>query len=167
MPDPLHHEMNIHLYLRDQLLKQFPEETEETLADTLEGMTDLREKLARVVQSYLDDTAMVAALNQRMDDMKVRRDRIRNRYEKKRVLVTEVMERAGIKRLADPEFTASLRAAPAPVIIQWEEAIPRDYWKNPPSVLDRARLRKALEAKIDIPGAVLGNPPMTLNVRTK
>lgn len=47
---PLLAELSLHEYVRAQLAAQFPEADEETLADTLEGLTDLREMLARVIR---------------------------------------------------------------------------------------------------------------------
>ncbi len=42
-----------------------------------------------------------------------------------------------------------------------------EYLGNQPDKLDRLRLIAALRDGRDIPGAVLGNPPMTISVRTK
>jgi hypothetical protein len=39
------------------------------------------------------------------------------------------MERADIKKLSEPDFTASLRPTPAPLIILDEALIPADFWK--------------------------------------
>ena len=167
MPSPLSLELHHHEYLREQLVKQFPEETEETLADTLEGETNLHEMLARVLRSAMDDRAIADGLGRRICDMETRKQRIVDRANKKRALVLEIMERAGIKKLADPEFTATLRAAPAPVIITDEVLIPFEFWRQGDPVLKRKELRQALAAKRIVPGAVLGNAPMTISVRTK
>ncbi len=48
-----------------------------------------------------------------------------------------------------------------------EEAIPEGYWKAQAPKLDRQGLIAALSAGRNIPGAILGNPPMTISVRTK
>jgi dTDP-4-dehydrorhamnose reductase len=52
--------------LRDQLLEQLPDLDEQTLADTLEGITDLRELLAELVRSALEDEALSAGLATRL-----------------------------------------------------------------------------------------------------
>ena len=85
-----------HEYLREQLAERFPDADEETLRDTLEGMTDLTDMLAELIRSSLDDKALVTALKQREADMKERRERFENRAQKKRDLVEATMERAHI-----------------------------------------------------------------------
>ena len=54
------HELNNFRLLRDHLLLQIPDIDPETLADTLEGITDLREMLAEIIRSALDDEALAA-----------------------------------------------------------------------------------------------------------
>ncbi len=55
MSHPVLHELTYHEYLREQLRNEFPDIDEETLADTLEGLTNLNEMLGAVVRSHLDD----------------------------------------------------------------------------------------------------------------
>jgi len=154
-------------YLRERLQADFPETDEDTLRDTLEGLSTLPEALAAVVRSYLDDITVTAALGVRISDMQERLDRIERRAEKKRDLVLSVMERADIRKLTEPDFTASLRAVPPSVLIVDEHEIPRDYWKPQPPRLDRQALGAALKSGATVPGAVLGNSQSTLAVRTK
>lgn len=54
---------------------EIPEIDPESLADTLEGLTDLREMLAEVICSALDDEALAAGLSTRLSDMKDRIER--------------------------------------------------------------------------------------------
>ncbi len=102
-----------------------------------------------------------------MSDMQERCGRFEDRARKKRELVCTVMEEAELKKLMEPDFTVSLRPARAPLMIIDEDAIPGDYWKPQPAKLDRMGLISALSNGRDIAGAVLGNPPMTISVRTK
>jgi hypothetical protein len=97
-------------HVRDQLRREFPEADDETLRDTVEGLTNLPELLARILRSHLDDLALLAALRTRILDMQERFARLEVRADKKRALVASVMERADIKKLTEPDFTASLRA---------------------------------------------------------
>ncbi len=156
-----------HHVLRERLEAAFPDADEETLMDTLEGMTSLTDSLAELLRSSLEDHTFASALRSRMADMQERCARFEERARKKRGLVCTVMEEAELKKLMEPDFTVSLRPSRAPLMILDEAAIPGDYWKPQPAKLDRMGLISALSNGRDIPGAVLGNPPMTIAVRTK
>ncbi len=167
MPQPLLQELTHHQYLRERLEAEFPDADEETLHDTLEGMTNLTEMLAEVLRSQLEDQAMGSALRGRIADMQERLSRFEDRARTKRELVTRVMEQADLRKLVEADFTVSLRLSRAPLMIIDDEAIPADFWRPQPAKLDRQGLISALGAGRDIPGAVLGNPPMIISVRTK
>ncbi len=154
-------------HLRERLEAAFPDADEETLMDTLEGMTSLTDSLAELLRSSQEDQSLASALRSRLSDMQARCGRFEERARKKRELVCTVMEEAELKKLTEPDFTVSLRPARAPLMIIDEEAIPGDYWKPQPAKLDRMGLISALSNGRDIAGAVLGNPPMTISVRTK
>ena len=157
-----HHEL-----LREQLAEKFPNEDEETLADTLEGMTDLTDMLTKIIRSSLDDKALVTALKQREADMQERRERFEVRAQKKRDLVFNFMERAEIKKIAAPDFTAGLRTGRSKVMVAVESEVPGMYWLPQDPKLDRNGLYRDLVSGTDIPGATLANAPPTLSVRTK
>ncbi len=135
--------------------------------DTLEGMTSLTDSLAELLRSSLEDQGMAAVLRGRIGDMQARCSRFEERARKKRELVCDVMAEAEIKKLVEPEFTVSLRPARAPLMITDEEAIPGAYWKPQPAKLDRMGLMAALAGGQEVPGAVLGNAPLSIAVRTR
>ncbi len=167
MSHPVLHELTYHEYLREQIRNEFPDIDEETLADTLEGLTNLNEMLGAVVRSHLDDMAMVDALKSRVADMQDRLSRISKRADKKREIVTSVMEQADLKKLAEADFTLSLRATSAPLVVTEEESIPEPYWRPQAPKLDRQGLIAALKSGEHVPGAALGNPRMAIAIRTK
>ncbi len=154
-------------YLRERLVEDFPDADEECLRDTLEGLTNLTDMLAEVLRSALEDQAFGSALRSRIGDMQTRLTRIEERARKKRDLVCSVMERADVRKLTEPDLTVSLRPSRAPLVVTDEEAIPEGYWKAQAPKLDRQGLIAALRAGRDVPGALLGNAPMTISVRTK
>ncbi len=167
MSQPVLHELTHHRYLRERLEAAFPDADEETLMDTLEGMTSLTDSLAELLRSSQEDQSLASALRSRTADMQERCSRFEERARKKRALVCNVMEQAALKKLMEPDFTVSLRPSRPPLMIIDEEAIPGDYWKPQPAKLDRMGLISALSNGRDISGAVLGNPAMTISVRTK
>ena len=154
-------------YLRERLQADFPEADDDALRDTLEGLSTLPEALAAVMRSYLDDLAFAAALGMRIGDMQERLARVEQRADKKRALVTSVMERANIRKLAEPDFTASLRTVPPSLVVVDETQVPQGYWRPQPPKLDRQGLIAALKGGAAIAGVVLGNAQITLSVRTK
>lgn len=152
---------------RDNLLKKFPDLDDETLADTLEGITSLQEMIAEVVRSALDDQALVAGLKLRLSEMKARCDRLQFRADRKRQLALEAMGEAGIRKLTEPDFTVSTRAGAPGLVVQAEDRIPAHYWLPQPAKLDRQGLLVALKGGQPVDGVTLSNPEPTLAVRTK
>jgi len=167
MNPSLLNDLKRHELLRQQLTVEFPEIDDETLRDTVEGLTNLPELLARILRSHLDDLALLAALRARILDMQERFARLEVRADKKRALVASVMERADIKKLTEPDFTASLRQVPPGLVVVDERAVPDPFWKPQPPKLDRKGLLAALNAGQSVPGASLGNGGTTITVRTR
>ena len=167
MSHPLTLELQLHEYLREKLLTEFLEIDEETLSDTLEGLTDLHDKLAAVIRSQQEDSVLANALKIRIKEMQERHARFEDRVTKKRELVTTVMDRAGITKIAESDFTASLRQTPRPLVISDDREIPKTYWKPQDPKLDRKRLMADLKSDEQIPGACLGNGGVTVSVRVQ
>ena len=73
---PLSVESSKYQQLKQRLLVDFPTVDEETVTDTLEGITNLHEMIAAVIRSALVDEALQAGLRFRVDDMKERLSRL-------------------------------------------------------------------------------------------
>ncbi len=159
--------MHEYEWLRERLQAEYPAIDDETLRDTLEGISSLPEALGAITRSYLDDLTLASALGLRIEDMQARLKRIEQRADRKRGLLCYIMERADIKKLEQPDFTASLRAVPPGLVVADETLIPSDYWKPQPPKLDKRGLLAALNARQTVAGAHLGNGGTTLSVRTK
>jgi hypothetical protein len=166
-PQQIQSEATTYVTLRAQLLSDLPDLDEETLADTLEGLTDLREMLAELIRSALDDEALVVGLSTRLSDLKVRMERLEARAKRKRQLARRVMSDAVIATLTVADFTASLKQAPPAVEVLAEDKIPAVYWKPQPPKLDKQGILAALKLGTAIDGAALAAPQIQLSVRTK
>jgi hypothetical protein len=164
---PLSIETTKYLQLKERILSNYPHADEETLTDTLEGITDLHEMIAAVIRSALVDEALQAGLRTRLDEMRQRLVRLEERGAKKRQLALDAMCEVGLKKLEQPDFTASARAGLPPLVVIAEELIPPDYWVPQPPKLDRQSLLARLKRGGEVAGAQLGNPKPTLAVRTK
>jgi hypothetical protein len=167
LPSLIEVEASRHRIFRDRLLAEIPNLDEETLGDTLEGMTDLREMLAELVRSALEDEALSSGLSTRLTEMKARVQRLEYRADKKRELARRVMAEAEIRTLLEPDFTASLRQGAPPLEIVAEERIPEPFWKPQAPKLDRLALLAALRGGAKIDGVRLGPAQLQLNLRTK
>ena len=153
--------------LREKLLERFPNADDETIRDTLEGITDVHEMIAAVVRSALVDEALEAGLRIRLDDMKERLSRLDLRANKKRQLALDAMTEIGLAKLEQPDFTASTRAGSPSLIVIAEERIPEAYWVPQLPKLNRQAILGELKRGGEIPGTQLNNPKPMLMVRTK
>lgn len=165
--DQIRLETGRHQHLRERLVAEIPDLDAETLADTLEGLTDLREMLAELIRSALEDEALAAGLSTRLSDMKARLERFETRARRKRQLALKTMDEAAIAKLEQPDFTASLRQAAPALEVVAEDKIPAAYWKPQPFKLDRQGLLQALKAGTAIDGVGWAPPHQLLSVRTK
>lgn len=152
---------------RDQLLEHHPDLDDETLLDTLEGATNLHEAVAAVLRSALEDEALISGLKDYLAALRERMGRLTKRVETKRELARSAMTEAPLRKLVEPDFTASLRESPPSIDIVDESAIPEWFWIPQPAKLDRKRLLDALKAGTDVTGAELSAPRQTLSIRVK
>jgi hypothetical protein len=164
---PVSRELSKFRFLRDRLLAEIPDLDAKTLTDTLEGLTDLREMLAELIRSALEDEALAAGLSTRLSDMKARLERLETRARRKRQLALRTMEEAAIAKLEQADFTAALRQAAPALEVVAEDKIPAAYWKPQPFKLDRQGLLQALKAGTAIDGVAWAPPHQLLSVRTK
>jgi hypothetical protein len=153
--------------VKQRLLTEYPNLDEETLADTLEGITDLHEMIAAVIRSALVDEALRVGLRSRLDEMRERLTRLELRCEKKREMALEAMSQVGLRKLEQPDFTASVRAGLPTLVVVNEGDIPPDYWVPQPPKLNRQALLAGMKRGDEVPGVQLGNAKPILTVRTK
>lgn len=117
-------ELSKYHLLKQRVLCEYPDIDEESLDDTLEGITDLHEMIAAVIRSALVDEALHAGLRFRLDEMKDRLSRLELRASKKRQLALEAMTEMGLNKLEQPDFTASARAGSPALVVITEDRIP-------------------------------------------
>ena len=151
----------------EKIIQEFPGTDDETIRDTLEGITDLHEMIAAVIRSALVDEALQAGLRGRLDDMKERLSRLDVRASKKRELALHAMSEVGLVKLEQPDFTASARVGSPALVVIAEDKIPEPYWLPQPPKLDRQTILSELKRGLEIPGAQMSNPKPVLSVRTK
>lgn len=153
--------------LRDRISAQEVDLDEQTLVDTLEGLTDLNEILAAVIREALTDEALAVGLRQRIAAMEERLERFVYRAAKRREIARQIMAETELKRVKAPDLTLTLRPGSPALVVTDERAVPAEYWVAREPRLNRQELLAQLKAGAEIKGAQLSNSPPVLTVRTK
>jgi hypothetical protein len=82
-------------------------------------------------------------------------------------MALEAMSQVGLRKLEQPDFTASVRAGLPTLVVVNEGDIPPDYWVPQPPKLNRQALLAGMKRGDEVPGVQLGNAKPILSVRTK
>ena len=153
--------------VRDRIRAEDPQIDEQTLADTVEGLTDLHEILTAIIRAALTDQALATGLKGRIADMQGRLDRLEDRASKRRQIAKDVMVELDLKKLAAPDFTASIRPGMPALMVIDEAAVPSIYWELREPRLNRQGLATDLKQGAEIAGVALSNPEPVLSVRVR
>jgi hypothetical protein len=153
--------------IRDRIRAQDPQIDEQTLTDTVEGLTDLHEIVAAIIRSALADEALATGLKGRVAEMQDRLDRLQDRASKRRQIAKDVMVELDLKKIAAPDFTVSIRPGMPALLVLEEAAVPSIYWEPRDPRLNRQGLLSDLKDGADIKGVALSNPEPVLSVRTR
>ena len=153
--------------LSDQLRLDYAALDDETLADTLEGLSDLPQMIEEVVRSSLEDEDLISALKTRAEVMAMRLSRLKERHQKKRQLASWALGAAGLPKLKAADFTVSLSEGALRLEINDETKLPPIYLVPQPAKPDRAAITAALKTGTAVEGAglVQGLPYITVSVR--
>jgi hypothetical protein len=153
--------------IRDRIIALEADIDDVTLADTLEGLTDLNEVVAAVVRSALFDEALAEGLKGHIQLLQERLRRLVERAETRRQIARDAMAEVDLKKVVASDFTISLRPGSPALVVVDEAAIPAPYWQPREPRLDRAGLLNDLKHGVEIAGAALSNPEPVLTVRVR
>jgi Gp157 protein len=152
--------------IRDRIRAEDPTIDEQTLSDTVEGLTDLHEIIAAIVRAALADEALANGLKRRIAEMHDRLDRL-DCAAKRRQIAKDVMVELDLKKITAPDFTVSIRSGMPALLVLDEAAVPSIYWEPREPRLNRQELLNELKGGADIEGVTLSNPEPVLSVRTR
>jgi hypothetical protein len=153
--------------IRDRIKTQDPSIDEQTLADTVEGLTDLHEIIAAIVRSALADEALASGLKCRINDMQGRLARLQDRASKRRQIAKDVMGELDLKKITAPDFSVSIRPGLPGLQVLNEDAVPSIYWQPGEPRLKRQILLNELKEGQEIEGVALSNAEPVLSVRVR
>ena len=153
--------------IRDRILAEDPQIDEQTLADTVEGLTDVHDILAAIVRAALADEALANGLKGRIAEMQDRLERLQECAAKRRQIAKETMIELEIKKITAPDFTVTIRPGMPSLLVIDEQAVPSIYWQPVAPRLKRQELLTELKQGSEITGVTLSNPEPVLSVRTR
>lgn len=142
----------------------YPHLSGEDLFDTLDGETDLKERIEWMLASLDKDERFAAALAEEIKDIQERKQRYDRKAKTKRDLIAEAMSVAGIKKLEFARWTISSTFTKGGVVITDEAAIPAEFVKTTTTPM-KAEIKATLETGEDVPGASLGNGYPSVTIR--
>jgi hypothetical protein len=151
--------------VRDRIRAQDLQIDEQTLADTVEGLTDLHEIVITIIRSALHDEALIKGLKCRITELQVRLDRLHDRASKRRQIAKDVMVDLGLKKITAPDFSASIRDGVAALTVIDADQVPSIYWQPGEPRLKRQQLANELREGAEVPGVSLSTPETVLSVR--
>lgn len=135
---------------------------EQAKADAVEGETNLLEAIDLAVQQLVDDMAAIKGLNDYIEKLTNRKERLQDRVAHFRTALAVAMEQAGRKKIDHPAVTLSLRAVAPSVTVVDEAEIPSKFFKPQDPKLDKIAILTALKAKETVPGCSLNNGGQSL-----
>lgn len=138
---------------------------EQAKIDMIEGETRLFDALAAAVDRIAEAAAHAEAVDIMIRSMQDRKSRFDTIVERLRNSIRSAMETTAILKMELPRATISLRYVPPKVEITNPMEIPDDYLKQPPPVVDKAAIKKALGDGIDVPGARMSNGSQTIAIK--
>src|SRR5690348_12685510 len=154
-------------FIRERIRAEDPQIDEQTLADTVEGLTEVHEIIAAIVRAALADEALAVGLKGRMAEMQERLHRLQDCAQKRRQIAKDVMIELEIRKITAPDFTVSIRPGMPSLLILDEAAVPSIYWQPVAPKLNRQGLLSELKEGADIKGVALSDPEPVLSVRTR
>jgi hypothetical protein len=150
------------------LLVTYPELAEDDVlrADMFEGQTNLHDVLAACVDREREAKAMAEAITARMDDLSARRGRYKQQVEGWRLLIQNLMDRAGQAKITLPEATLSITHRKPSPIISDEAALPDECVEMVRKPV-MATIKAWVEAGNMPDGVTMSNGSTSLTIRVK
>lgn len=154
-----------HNQLVERIRAAFPDADDETLAGSVESVTELDAAIVAVLRQAIEREAMADALAAMMKQMAERKKRLEDGASALRRAVLDAMLSVGWRKLPAPvpDFTVTVGNGTPKLVITDEAAIPFDLLEVV-SKPNRAAIKDALKSGREVNGAAFGNAEQHLIV---
>jgi hypothetical protein len=155
-----------HREIAERIREMFPAEDDETLADTIEGESDLPAAIISVLRAAIEREVTAKALADLIEVMVARKRRFEDDARNLRGAALHAMCETGLKKLAAPDMSVSVTTGKPRIMITDDSLVPDDLVRitRTPSKTDIA---KAMAEGREIPGVTLGNPEPFLSIHRR
>ena len=148
-------------------MENFGELDDDTLKDTLQGLSNFPDMIEEIVRSSLEDEILIVGLKSRMADLASRLERFQDHNRRKRDLACWAMAAGGLDRLKCPDFSVSYRQGSPRLEVANEGKLPPEYLVPQPPKIDRVGLAAALKGGRQVEGALMVAGSPHIQVRTR
>lgn len=132
---------------------------EQTIADTLEGMSgDMEAKATATACMIRNMQALAASIKEAEAAMAARRKALEARAERVTKYLLDCMQLAGVQKIECPHFALAVRQNPPSVVINEPGLIPAEFMRQkppPPPEPDKTAIAAKLKDGGEVPGAHL------------
>jgi hypothetical protein len=153
-----------HRAIVEAIRSAFPDETDETLADTIEGESDLPSAVVAVLRAALEREAQAKAIKDELiARLTERARRLEDGAKSLRAAALQAMTEAGLPSIKAIDMSVSVGRGKPRVIITDPAQVPDALCKivREPS---KTLIANAIANTGDVPGATLGNPQPFLTI---
>ncbi|WP_262269565.1 siphovirus Gp157 family protein [Microvirga yunnanensis] len=158
-------EVKTYTNLKQSIKQEFDlDEHDPALLDTLEGVSDLPELLARAAQSVLLLKAQAKGIDGLIDSLEARKVRYETRADRLRQKILHAMLDTGLKRLPTHELTVLVKSGGQEVDVHTQDLLPEEFLRIKVEPNKQA-IGQALKAGENVPGATLVDKPPVLYLR--
>ncbi|WP_238603036.1 siphovirus Gp157 family protein, partial [Fimbriiglobus ruber] len=138
------------------------------MSDGLTGAEDFRPLCLELAEEAVEREALAEAIEVRIKDLQVRKQRYLAGAEMLRTLILQCMDTRGEKAISSPELTLGITTRSPDVVVTDEAAVPSRFFTPQPPKLDKKALKDAVLTDGEvIDGVSLGNGKISLTIRRK
>lgn len=169
MNAPLNQDVTIYNVMKARLIDEYGLDEDDTaLLDTLDGMSDIKERLVWLAREARRTEAFSDSLKEIIKENRERKDRFDKRADKLRALIAWAMQETDIRKIEAAEMTLSMRMN-APSLVTTIEPENAPDWARKEKItytFDRDAIKEHLEHE-ELEWAHMNNGAPSVTIRTK